>query len=62
MCSSRRVPHHGAVAFGRCRGAIFEVMRYLGVADRYNRPKACPIPPRILRLVDRWAGTARIEY
>ncbi|MBQ6838159.1 MAG: fucose isomerase, partial [Clostridia bacterium] len=36
-------PHHGAVAFGHHGKAIFEVFKYLGVADiGYNQPKSLP--------------------
>ena len=35
----KRFPHHGAVAFGHYGKEIFEVMKYLGVADiSYNHP------------------------
>ena len=41
----KRYPHHGAVAFTHCAGAIFEVLRYLGVEDiSYNQPKSLPYP------------------
>ncbi|MDR1440630.1 MAG: fucose isomerase [Clostridiales bacterium] len=37
----KRYPHHGAVAFGHIGKALFEVFRYLGVADiAHNRKKA----------------------
>ena len=36
-------PHHGAVAFGHHGRALFEVLRYLGVADiSYNQPRHLP--------------------
>ncbi len=32
-------PHHGAVLFGHCGKALFDVLKYLGVSDiAYNRP------------------------
>ena len=38
-------PHHGAVAFGHCGKALFEVFRYLGIGDvAYNQPKSVPYP------------------
>ena len=41
----KRFPHHGAVAFGHHGKALFEVFKYLGVADiSYNQPKAIPYP------------------
>ncbi|MGN0523412.1 MAG: L-fucose/L-arabinose isomerase family protein [Eubacterium sp.] len=41
----KRFPHHGAVAFGHHGKALFEVFKYLGVADiSYNRPKTIPYP------------------
>ena len=41
----KRYPHHGAVAFGHYGKALFEVFKYLGVADiAYNRPKTLPYP------------------
>lgn len=41
----KRYPHHGAVAFSHCGGAIFEVFKYLGIEDiSYNQPKALPYP------------------
>ncbi len=41
----KRFPHHAAVAFGHHGRALFEVFRYLGVADiSYNRPKSLPYP------------------
>ena len=41
----KRFPHHGAVAFGHYGKALFEVFKYLGVADiSYNQPKALPYP------------------
>ena len=36
-------PHHGAVAFGHFGKAIFEVFKYLGIAEiGYNQPKCLP--------------------
>ena len=41
----KRYPHHGAVAFAHCGKALFEVLKYFGVADiAYNQPKALPYP------------------
>lgn len=41
----KRFPHHGAVAFGRWGKALFDVFKYLGVADvSYNQPKTLPYP------------------
>lgn len=41
----KRFPHHGAVAFGHYGKALFEVFRYLGIADiSYNQPKSIPYP------------------
>lgn len=41
----KRYPHHGAVAFGHYGKALFEVMKFLGVADiSYNQPKSLPYP------------------
>ena len=41
----KRFPHHGAVAFGHFGKAIFEVFKYLGIADiSYNQPKSLPYP------------------
>ena len=41
----KRFPHHGAVAFGHCGKALFEVFKYLGVADiGWNQPKSLPYP------------------
>lgn len=41
----KRYPHHGAVAFGHHGKALFEVFKYLGVADiAYNQPKSLPYP------------------
>ena len=41
----KRYPHHGAVAFGHYGKALFEVFRYLGVADvAYNQPAGLPYP------------------
>ena len=39
----KRYPHHGAVAFGHYAKALFEVFKYLGIADiAYNQPKSLP--------------------
>lgn len=41
----KRFPHHGAVAFGHYGRALFEVFKYLGIADiSYNQPKSHPYP------------------
>ena len=41
----KRYPHHGAVAFAHCGKALFEVLKYFGVADiAYNQPKSLPYP------------------
>ena len=41
----KRYPHHGAVAFAHCGKALFEVLKYFGVADiAYNQPKNLPYP------------------
>lgn len=41
----KRYPHHGAVAFGHHGKTLFEVFKYLGIADiAYNRPKSLPYP------------------
>ena len=41
----KRYPHHGAVAFGHYGKALFEVFKFLGVADiAYNQPKSLPYP------------------
>jgi len=41
----KHFPHHGAVAFSHCGRALFEVFKYLGVADiGYNQPKSLPYP------------------
>ena len=41
----KHYPHHGAVAFGHYGKLLFEVFKYLGVADiGYNQPKALPYP------------------
>ena len=43
--SSKRYPHHGAVAFAHCGKALFEVLKYFGVSDiAYNQPKSLPYP------------------
>jgi len=41
----KRYPHHGAVAFGNYGKALFEVFKYLGIADiAYNQPASLPYP------------------
>ena len=41
----KHFPHHGAVAFGHCGKALFEVFKFLGVKDiGYNQPKSLPYP------------------
>ena len=41
----KRYPHHGAVAFGHYGKTLFEVFKFLGIADiAYNQPKALPYP------------------
>ena len=41
----KRYPHHGAVAFGHAGRVLYDVFRYLGVADiAYNQPKTLPYP------------------
>lgn len=41
----RRYPHHGAVAFSHCGGALFELFKFLGIEDiAYNQPKSLPYP------------------
>ena len=41
----KRYPHHGAVAFHHVGAALFEVFKFLGVADiAYNRPASLPYP------------------
>ena len=41
----KRYPHHGAVAFGHYGKALFEVFKFLGIADiAYNQPKNLPYP------------------
>jgi len=41
----KRYPHHGAVAFDHCGKTLFEVFKYLGIADiAYNQPRALPYP------------------
>ena len=41
----KRFPHHGAVAFKHCGKALFDVFRYLGIADvSYNQPASLPYP------------------
>ena len=39
----KRYPHYGAVAFAHCAKTLYEVFKYLGVADiAYNQPKSLP--------------------
>ncbi len=41
----KRYPHHGAVAFAHAGKTLFEVFKYLGIADiAYNQPKSLPYP------------------
>lgn len=41
----KRYPHHGAVAFGHYGRLLFEVFKYLGIADiSYNQPKGILYP------------------
>ena len=43
----KNYPHHGAVAFGHYGKAIYEVLKYIGVAYNeigYNQPKSLPYP------------------
>ena len=41
----KRYPHHGAVAFSHCGRTLFEVFKYLGIADiAYNQPRGCLYP------------------
>ena len=41
----KHYPHHGAVAFGHYGKLLFEVFKYLGIADiAYNQPKSLPYP------------------
>ena len=41
----KRYPHHGAVAFGHCGKALFELFRFLSVGDiAYNQPAGLPYP------------------
>ena len=41
----KRFPHHGAVAFGHYGKALFDALKFLGVADiGYNQPKSLPYP------------------
>ena len=38
-------PHHGAVAFDHVGKTLFEVFKYLGIADiAYNQPRSLPYP------------------
>lgn len=42
---AKHFPHHGAVAFGHWGMALYEVLKYIGVADiSYNQPKRLPYP------------------
>ncbi len=42
---AKRFPHHGVVVFGHYGRALFEVLKYLGIADiGYNQPKSLPYP------------------
>ena len=42
---AKRYPHHGAVAFAHCGKTMFDIFRYLGIADiAYNQPKYLPYP------------------
>ena len=39
----KHYPHHGAVAFGHYGKLMFEVFKFLGVADiAWNQPKSLP--------------------
>ena len=41
----KNYPHHGAVAFGHCGKALFDVFRYLGVEDiGFNQPAGMMYP------------------
>jgi len=41
----KRYPHHGAVAFGHYGKTLFEVFKFLGIADiAYNQPTSLPYP------------------
>ena len=41
----KRFPHHGAVAFGHYGKALFEIFKFMGVADiAYNQPKGVLYP------------------
>ncbi len=41
----KNFPHHGAVAFGHCAKALFDVFKYLGVEDiGFNQPKGMLYP------------------
>ncbi len=41
----KQYPHHAAVAYGRHGKAIFDIFRYLGIADiSYNQPRSLPYP------------------
>ncbi|MFI3313448.1 MAG: fucose isomerase [Eubacteriales bacterium] len=41
----KEYPHHAALANGKHGAAIFEIMKYLGIADiSYNQPKSLPYP------------------
>ena len=39
----KRYPHHGAVAFDHCGKALFDIFKFLGIADiAYNQPRSLP--------------------
>ena len=41
----KHYPHHGAVAFGHIGKTLFEVFKYLGIADiAHNQPRSQPYP------------------
>jgi hypothetical protein len=41
----KHYPHHGAVTFMHTGKTLYEVFRYLGIADvNYNQPKTLPYP------------------
>ena len=41
----KRYPHHGAVAFSHCGKVLFNLFKYLGIADiEYNRPAGMLYP------------------
>lgn len=42
---AKRYPHHGVVVFGHWGKALYEVLKYIGIADiSYNQPKSLPYP------------------